>query len=157
MMTWWQEASQTIDRMVYLLMNAVIIAITVPLRMMRPWCWQGEFMRGPKWRSSPRQDRQHLSPPSKLDALLTHVGKLSRRVEQRWAVDHVIHKINVLTITLQLYIVTGGHSSSNLASTEILKKGGGHSWQTVASLPSGRHHLRGVSLANGHFMVSGEE
>ena len=71
-----------------------------------------------------------------------------------------------LTMLMQFYIVTGGmgphiHGLSTwhnwLVSTEILKKGGGHSWQTVASLPSARQLLSGVSLANGHFMVSGEE
>ena len=59
---------------------------------------------------------------------------------------------------MQFYILTGGKDgSSGLASTEILKKGEGHSWQSVASLPSARMHLSGVSLSNGHFMVSGEE
>ena len=104
---------------------------------------------------------QAISLPSLKAGRFAHAcGKVIKKdgaTVGRESCLHVIHKINVLTIPLQLYIVTGGHSSSNLASTEILKKGGGHSWQTVASLPSGRHHLRGVSLANGHFMVSGEE
>ena len=62
---------------------------------------------------------------------------------------------------MQSYIVSGGYPghARNIAmvSTEILKKEGGSSWQTVASLPSGRWGLRGVSLPNGHFMVSGED
>ena len=64
---------------------------------------------------------------------------------------------------MQFYIVAGGmgrhiHGRQlEAASTEILKKDGGTSWQTVASLPSGRGGLRGVSLPNGHFMVSGDD
>ena len=64
---------------------------------------------------------------------------------------------------MQFYIVAGGSRKHGpgrqveAASTEILKKDGGTSWQTVASLPSGRTGLRGVSLPNGHFMVSGED
>ena len=60
---------------------------------------------------------------------------------------------------MQFYIVTGGRLSLKevASSTEILKKDGGTSWQTVASLPSARKGLRGVSLPNGHFMVSGED
>ena len=58
---------------------------------------------------------------------------------------------------MQFYIVTGGHRNAKLASTEILKKDGSTSWQTVASLPSARYGLRGVSLPNGHFMVSGDD
>ena len=60
---------------------------------------------------------------------------------------------------MQFYIVAGGwgrRSSRFTASTEILKKDGATSWQTVASLPSGSTGIRGVSLPNGHFMVSGE-
>ena len=44
-----------------------------------------------------------------------------------------------------------------MASTEILKKDVSTFWQTVASLPSGRLGLSGVSLPNGHFMVSGDD
>ena len=68
---------------------------------------------------------------------------------------------------MQFYIVAGGYGKHptwpagnyllEVASTEILKKDGGTSWQTVASLPSARRGLRGVSLPNGHFMVSGED
>ena len=60
---------------------------------------------------------------------------------------------------MQFYIVTGGYRKHELevASTEIMKKDGATSWQTVASLPSARGGLRGVSLPNGHFMVSGED
>ena len=69
-----------------------------------------------------------------------------------------------MTITMQFYIVSGGYSNTpgrQLASTdrtEILKKEGGTSWQTAASLPFGRSAaLSGVSLPNGHFMVSGND
>ena len=58
-----------------------------------------------------------------------------------------------------MYIVSGGwgdSSSSNLASTETLEKDGGSAWQLVASLPSGRHTVKGVGLDNGRFMVTGE-
>ena len=66
---------------------------------------------------------------------------------------------------MQFYIVSGGRGLTTrtedrrytMASTEVLKKDGGTSWQIVASLPSVRHNLRGVSLPNGHFMVSGED
>ena len=67
---------------------------------------------------------------------------------------------------MQFYIVSGGDTKASvlghanefyLASVEILKKEGGTSWQTAASLPSGREGPRGVSLPNGHFMVSGED
>ena len=60
---------------------------------------------------------------------------------------------------MQFYIVAGGYRKHELevASTEIMKKDGATSWQTVASLPSARGGLRGVSLPNGHFMVSGED
>ena len=61
---------------------------------------------------------------------------------------------------MQYYIVTGGSGGRSLgyyASTEILKKEGGTSWQTAASLPSARLSLSGVSLSNGHFMVAGED
>ena len=64
---------------------------------------------------------------------------------------------------MQFYIVSGGYSNTPgrlLASTdrtEILMKEGGTSWQTAASLPSGRWGFSGVSLPNGHFMVSGDD
>ena len=58
---------------------------------------------------------------------------------------------------MQFYIVSGGYTgSSSLASTEILKKNGGTSWATVASLPAARQHICGVSLPDGHFLVSGK-
>ena len=62
---------------------------------------------------------------------------------------------------MQYYIVTGGigpWGHGSLRSSEILKKDGGKSWQKAASLPYTEiRFLRGVSLANGHFLVSGEE
>ena len=59
---------------------------------------------------------------------------------------------------VQFYIVAGGYDTSHLylASTEILKKNGGTSWVAVASLPAKRSYIRGVSLPDGHFLVSGE-
>ena len=61
------------------------------------------------------------------------------------------------SLSFQFYIVSGGVAlGSYVTSTEILKKEGGSSWQMVASLPSARGAFRGVSLPNGHFMVSGE-
>ena len=70
-------------------------------------------------------------------------------------------KLSVLltnTFDFQFYIITGGlFANGSLASTEILKKEGGTSWQTVASLPLSRSGFVGVSLPNGHFMVSGED
>ena len=59
---------------------------------------------------------------------------------------------------VQFYIVAGGidTGSSHLASTEILKKNGGTSWVAVASLPAKRSYVCGVSLPDGHFLVSGE-
>ena len=59
---------------------------------------------------------------------------------------------------LQFYIVTGGFDNrlKRLASTEILRKNGGTSWSTVASLPTPRNGITGVSLPDGHFLVSGE-
>ena len=73
----------------------------------------------------------------------------------------MIMMINIQLLTntfdFQFYIITGGlFANGSLASTEILKKEGGTSWQTAASLPSSRSVLRGVSLPNGHFMVSGD-
>ena len=68
--------------------------------------------------------------------------------------DDVINNNNK---SLQFYIVTGGATNALLDSTEILKKGQGNAWQTVASLPSRTQYISGVSLANGHFMVSGED
>ena len=66
---------------------------------------------------------------------------------------------------MQFYIVSGGRGLTTrtedrrytMASTEVLKKDGGTSWQTVASLPFTRENFVGVSLPNGHFMVSGED
>ena len=69
----------------------------------------------------------------------------------------------LLLSNMQFYIVSGGHPKGswgqpgNMDSTEILKKEGGASWQPAASLPTSRFGLRGVSLPNGHFMVSGED
>ena len=59
---------------------------------------------------------------------------------------------------MQFYIVTGGRSDNkDLVTTEILKKEGGSSWQTAASLEFSRLGVSGVSLPNGHFMVAGDD
>ena len=63
----------------------------------------------------------------------------------------------LLTLIVQVYIVSGGHSgSSRLASTETLEKEGGSAWQLVANLPEARHGVRGLGLSNGRFMVTGQ-
>ena len=62
----------------------------------------------------------------------------------------------ILTLIVQVYIVSGGYGSSNLASTETLEKDGGSAWQLVASLPSARQAVRGVGLDHGRFMITGE-
>ena len=62
----------------------------------------------------------------------------------------------ILTLIVQVYIVSGGWGSSNLASTETLEKDGGSAWQYVASLPSAREGVRGLGLGNGRFMVTGQ-
>ena len=66
----------------------------------------------------------------------------------------------ILTLIMQVYIVSGGRGSSqqlSMSSTETLKKEGGSAWQEVASLPSGRSNLRGLGLDNGRFMVTGQK
>ena len=63
----------------------------------------------------------------------------------------------IFTLTIQVYIVSGGAGgSSMLASTEIPEKEGGSAWQYVASLPSARKGVRGLGLDNGRFMVTGQ-
>ena len=69
-----------------------------------------------------------------------------------------MQRILILTLLVQIYIVSGGADSSSysLASTETLEKEGGSAWQLVASLPEARQGVRGVGLDNGRFMVTGE-
>ena len=69
-----------------------------------------------------------------------------------------MQRILILTLLVQIYIVSGGADSSSfsLASTEILEKDGGSAWQYVASLPSRRYDHRGVGLDNGRFMITGQ-
>ena len=57
---------------------------------------------------------------------------------------------------MQVYIVTGGADSqwAPIADTEILKDGES-SWGLAEGLPSARTTLRGISLPNGRFMVTG--
>ena len=61
------------------------------------------------------------------------------------------------TFSIQFYMVTGGMNRSwkDIGTTEILKKEGGTSWQTAASLPSARHAPKGITLPNGKFLVTG--
>ena len=61
---------------------------------------------------------------------------------------------------MQVYIVTGGADGQGsqwgpLATAETMLKDGGTSWGMVTSLPSARTTLRGISLPNGRFMVTG--
>ena len=55
--------------------------------------------------------------------------------------------------------MTGGefYGGEILSSTEILVKDGGTSWKSVAELPYKARSLRGVSLDNGFFIVTGEK
>ena len=62
--------------------------------------------------------------------------------------------VDIQTLNVQVYIVTGG--SNKDSSTETLEKDGGSAWQLVASLPSPRWGARGVGLDNGRFMVTGK-
>ena len=116
---------------------------------------------GTTWREKP-----HLSPLSTLDGLATHVEQLSNLMEQRYVSSDMMMimkydgKLSVLltnTFDFQFYIITGGlFANGSLASTEILKKEGGTSWQTAASLPSARKALKGITLPNGKFLVTGD-
>ena len=58
---------------------------------------------------------------------------------------------------MQVYIVMGGADSQwgPLATTETLLKDGGTSWGMVTSVPFARTTLRGISLPNGRFFVTG--
>ena len=69
-----------------------------------------------------------------------------------------MQRILILTLLVQIYIVSGGadSSSSSLASTETLEKEGGSAWQLVASLPEARQGVRGVGLDRGRFIVTGQ-
>ena len=63
----------------------------------------------------------------------------------------------ILTLIIQVYIVSGGHSGSSwLASTETLEKDGGTEWKEVASLPEAKFAPKGLGLNNGRFMVTGQ-
>ena len=56
--------------------------------------------------------------------------------------------ITVLLISLQVFLVTGGKTSSgNIASTEVLVHGDS-SWSYVGDLPVPTRGLRGVSVNN---------
>ena len=62
----------------------------------------------------------------------------------------------ILTLIVQVYIVSGGYKSGSVASTETLEKDGGSAWQLVASLPEARSGVRGLGLDGGRFIVTGE-
>ena len=63
-----------------------------------------------------------------------------------------------IAIFKQFYIVTSGYGAAGyLSSTEILKETESW-WQTAANLNHGhmpRYGLRGISLPNGQFFVTG--
>ena len=63
-----------------------------------------------------------------------------------------------IAIFKQFYIVTSGYGAAGyLSSTEILKETESW-WQTAANMAHGympRHGLRGISLPNGQFFVTG--
>ena len=63
-----------------------------------------------------------------------------------------------LTFPIQFYMVAGGMDRwwKDSSTTEILKKEGGTSWQTAVSLPSARKALKGITLPNGKFLVTGD-
>ena len=107
----------------------------------------------------------HYSPHSPLSQHWTVSARLRNNEEVwrsngKWWHDDK-YTVSDCWLSLQFYIVTGGISSPlhvPLATTEILKKEGGTSWQTAASLPFDRSAaFSGVSLPNGHFMVSGDD
>ena len=63
----------------------------------------------------------------------------------------------IFTLTMQVYIVSGGWvSNSTFATNETLQKDGGTEWQEVASMPYALWGPKGVGLDNGRFMVTGE-
>ena len=43
----------------------------------------------------------------------------------------------ILTLIVQVYIVSGGYKSGSVASTETLEKDGGTEWQYVAGIMVG--------------------
>ena len=51
-----------------------------------------------------------------------------------------------------MYLVTGGHGSERLSSTEVMPASG-TSWSYVADLPGARYGLRGTTLNNQIFMT----
>ena len=57
---------------------------------------------------------------------------------------------------MQMYIVSGGWNSGDVASTETLEKDGGSAWQLVASLPLARRGVRGLGLDHGRFILTGD-
>ena len=69
-----------------------------------------------------------------------------------------MQRILILTLLVQIYIVSGGADSSSysLASTETLEKEGGSAWQYVASLPEARSGVKGLGLDHGRFMITGQ-
>ena len=63
----------------------------------------------------------------------------------------------IFTLTMQVYIVSGGWvSNSTFATTETLQKDGGTEWQEVAGLPYPIFGVKGVGLDRGQFMITGE-
>ena len=62
---------------------------------------------------------------------------------------------SILTLSLQIILVTGGWGGTLLSSTEVLDYSqGGGAWREVGALPSARSGLRGVNL-EGIVYISG--
>ena len=57
-------------------------------------------------------------------------------------------------ILIKVYIVAGGLTGPQ-STVETLLKSGGTAWQPAASLPSPSRDIAGISLNNGHFLVTG--
>ena len=56
---------------------------------------------------------------------------------------------------MQMYIVSGGYTGSNLLSSTETWTQGSSAWTQATDLPSPRYGLRGVSIG-GNFIVTGE-
>ena len=138
------------------------------------WCWQEATsamahwlthcvaFRLAQWPSTTCRDKPRPCPLSLQEGITTPAEHSQTLMEQRcepkplplWWVVYWWQNWQFI----QTYIVTGGRNditSKDIASTEILKKVAGTSWQTAASLPSARHCIRGVSLDD-RFIVAGE-
>ena len=57
---------------------------------------------------------------------------------------------------MQVYIVSGGYTGSNLLSSTETWTQGSSAWTLAANLPSPRYGLAGVTMG-GQFLVTGEQ